>query len=798
MVGCIGRSCFSKTLVINDPQKKSKGHPNPSQGRITITPLSPYGTQIETNSTSSRQNISNKSSHVDGNENTLSSTQSRPVISENEFKLSTTEEILHSNGDSKKIAEKTKSVVENGKSTSVFETVNKPPKINEENSAIQSNQNGKLTNVFDTVDKQPVINGEDSDAYQSNRNTLESIDQVKPSISSIDELPNSGRRRTGVAPIPVRYDQMFEEKLPVCIKGPEDKKLIKTAIEQNEFINQIISEKVVDDVIGAMYNREVSANETIIKQGDKGSHMYISAKGKFQIIVKGEVVTEFEDVRVFGELAILYNAKRRATIKAMTAGRVWVLDSEVYQQIRIGKNIKEQEETMTFLSNNEILNVVGREALQIVANLLKTEFYPSGQQIVKQGDKGNTFYIIRAGTVTITKTGEGVVGIYKKGDCFGELALLEDDRRQATVTANPPGVECLTLARKEFIDHFGDVKKFKYMPVAPKGSIRPAAVEHNDISLNDLKIRKTLGVGGFGRVELVQHTKQENLVFALKYLKKVEVVAQGQQEHVFNEKNIQMACQSPFIVRLFRTYKDQKYIYFLMESCLGGDLWSLLQKQKIRRFEEKEARFICACVLEALDYLHVRGVVYRDLKPENLLIAANGYIKLTDFGFAKKISGKTYTFAGTPEYVAPEIVLNKGHDKAVDYWAFGAFVFEMLSGRTPFRTDDSSHMRTYNKILGGIDAVSFPSYINYKAKHLIEKLCRPVAMERLGMQDGGVQKIKSHKWFLGFDWAKLAKCEVPSPFKPKLSGPVDTKYFDQFKKDVFEPPDELSGWDEGF
>lgn len=237
-------------------------------------------------------------------------------------------------------------------------------------------------------------------------------------------------------------------------------------------------------------------------------------------------------------------------------------------------------------------------------------------------------------------------------------------------------------------------------------------------------------------------------------------------------------------------------VYFV----LGGDLWSLLQKQKNRRFDEKEARFICACVLEAFDHLHSKGIIYRDLKPENLLIDANGYIKLTDFGFAKQMTprGKTFTFAGTPEYVGPEIVLNRGHDRAVDYWAFGCFVFEMLTGRTPYRTDDSSHMRTYNKILSGIDNVVFPSYVTPKAKHLVEKLCRPIPAERLGMQKGGVKDIKNHRWYLGFEWQKLVNHEIPSPFKPKLKGPTDTSYFDKFKKDNDVPPDEISGWDKNF
>ncbi|XP_056631685.1 cGMP-dependent protein kinase, isozyme 1-like [Diorhabda sublineata] len=650
----------------------------------------------------------------------------------------------------------------------------------------------------------PQVSDQQVDTRKSNASEIDisSSDQNENMASgsiSVSSVENDEQRREGIA---VRIDANLDEKLPVYMKDPHDAELIRKAIEKNEFLYKIISKEHLDEVISAMYNREVSAKETIIKQGDKGKHMYISASGTFQIIIKGKLVDEFNDVRVFGEISILHNSRRLATIRAATAGRVWVLDNTVYQQIKIRHAIKQEDEIQEFLMNNEILNVVGKEALQVVSTLLKSEFYNSGEKIVKQGDRGDKFFIIRAGTVTITTEKDGIVGVYKKGDCFGELALLEEDCRKATVTANAPGVECLTLTRQEFIAHFGEVKKFKYIrvPDKPKDSIHSVNAEFDEIDLRDLKIKKTIGVGGFGRVELVQHVQNDNIVFALKYLKKIEIVQQCQQEHVFNEKVIQMSSRSPFIVRLYRTYKDRKYVYFLMEACLGGDLWSLLQRHKNRRFDEKDAIFICACVLLAFEYLHQRGIIYRDLKPENLLIAANGYIKLTDFGFSKKIVGvgKTYTFAGTPEYVAPEIVLNRGHDRAVDYWAFGVFVFEMLTGRTPFRTDDSTHMKTYNMILTGIDSTAFPTYINLKARQLIQKLCRPVPSERLGMHKNGILDIKNHKWFGGVDWQKFANLHVASPFKPKLSGPADTKYFDNFKKDTDNPPDELSGWDEKF
>lgn len=166
-------------------------------------------------------------------------------------------------------------------------------------------------------------------------------------------------------------------------------------------------------------------------------------------------------------------------------------------------------------------------------------------------------------------------------------------------------------------------------------------------------------------------------------------------------------CKSNF--RLFNTFRDKKYLYFLMEPCLGGDVWTVLQKNKF--FDEKTARFMTACVIESFEYLHTRNMIYRDLKPENLMLDNRGYVKLVDFGFAKRInpSHKTWTFAGTPEYVAPEIILNKGHDRAVDYWALGVFIHELLVGKPPFRGTD--HMKTYTLILRGIDSIQFPQRV---------------------------------------------------------------------------------------
>lgn len=545
-----------------------------------------------------------------------------------------------------------------------------------------------------------------------------------------------------------------------------------------------------------MYPKNVSAREVIIKEGDVGSHLYVSAHGSYEVLVKGKVTNRFEHSKVFGEIAILYDAKRNATIKAITSGKIWVLDRSAYQQIVIGSNIKEQNEILAFLKQVPNFNKKDDQVLQDIGNLLRKEFFNANQVIVRQGDRGDKFYIIRAGTVTVSKNEKGVIGILERGQFFGERALLEEDSRQATVTANAPGVECLTLSREEFLQHFQDFEKSEPKPLKKVEQL--TRNKYSDVELKDLVKIRTLGMGGFGRVELRQHIKNKNWTFALKCLKKIDIVSQRQQEHVFNEKNLQMACSSIFIVRLYKTFRDSRYLYFLMEPCLGGDLCSLLQKQRNKRFSEPDARFLAACTLEALAYIHERAIIYRDLKPENLVIDNKGYVKLADFGFAKKLGvrGKTYTFGGTPEYVAPEVILNRGHDKAVDYWALGILIFELLHGRTPFKTE--SRMKTFNLILRGIDNIFFNNKLPPTVSNLIKRLCKPMPTDRLGCLKGGAQDVRNHRWFKGFEWEKLYARTLRAPWVPKLKSNTDTSYFDLFPYDNDIPPDDFSGWDTNF
>merc|ERR1719223_34080 len=218
----------------------------------------------------------------------------------------------------------------------------------------------------------------------------------------------------------------------------------------------------------------------------------------------------------------------------------------------------------------------------------------------------------------------------------------------------------------------------------------------------------------------------------------------------------------PFIVKIYQALQDKKYIYFLMNLLPGGELMDLLDSQ--RHFPESWTRFYGATVLSAFQTIHGKQIAYRDLKPENLVLDAEGYCYVIDFGLAKKCDkGKTWTFCGTPDYLAPEIIRGKGHDWGVDYWGLGVLLYELTNGYPPFYADDPTN--TARKIIKG--TYSTPSNFSDALGNLIKKLLCEQS-KRLGRTQGGAEEIVKHQWFSGFDWEALLAKEMKVPSKPNV------------------------------
>jgi len=287
---------------------------------------------------------------------------------------------------------------------------------------------------------------------------------------------------------------------------------------------------------------------------------------------------------------------------------------------------------------------------------------------------------------------------------------------------------------------------------------------------------ETLGTGTFGRVRLVSVDLGRNRIqhFALKILKKSEILRLKQVEHLRSEKDILLKVAHPFIVSLYATFQDTANLYMVMEFVPGGELFT--QLRKCGRFVNETARFYAAEIVLAFAYLHERNIIYRDLKPENLLIDRDGHIKVTDFGFAKIVLDRTWTLCGTPEYLAPEIIQSRGHGKAVDWWALGILIFEMLAGYPPFY--DENPFAIYQKILGG--EIEFPRHFDPYAKELVKRLLTHDRTKRYGCLKDGPEDIKNHKWFRGINWIECYKRRIRAPYLPTVLSADDTSNFEKY------------------
>jgi serine/threonine protein kinase len=308
-----------------------------------------------------------------------------------------------------------------------------------------------------------------------------------------------------------------------------------------------------------------------------------------------------------------------------------------------------------------------------------------------------------------------------------------------------------------------------------------ALSEHFPLSLADFNVGVTLGTGSFGRVKFSTH-KVKGSHWAIKMLKKSEVIRLQQVEHMVSEKTILAALSHPFIVTLAGTFQDPRYLYMVLEYVVGGEFFTHLRNAQ--RLENNNAKFYAAQVSLIFEYLHSQDFIYRDLKPENLLLDKMGYIKITDFGFAKRVAFKTYTLCGTPEYIAPEVLLNKGHGKGVDWWTLGILMYEMLVGQPPFVDDDP--MGIYQQILAG--KVNFPRFIDRNAKSLIKKLLVADLTKRFGCLKAGASDIKNHKWYAGLDWSGLLDKELVAPVIPNVQDETDTSNFDPYPDSLEEAP----------
>lgn len=583
---------------------------------------------------------------------------------------------------------------------------------------------------------------------------------------------------------------------------------------KNVELLQRLSNNQLQKVAAALKLQRFNDGEYIIRQGEDGNTFYIIVEGKVRCTsrsaspdaVEKELMVLYRG-NYFGEMALMLHEPRQANCIAVGSVDCYVMDRTQFTKL-LGplRSLIDRQMRIRVLRSVPLLSSLTDDELDILAHALNVVSFEDKSKIIREGDSGDTFFMISDGKVSVQKSGFEIMQL-RSGEFFGERALLANEPRAADCVAVGQ-VECLTLQRDAFekllgkLDHImqREIQRQQMMQqaVLGKADTRVAAPAAKQILFKDLEKIRTIGSGTFGRVLLVRH-RPTNQAFALKCMQKANIVETHQQKNVLYEKGIIQECDHSFILKLFETYSDANQLYMLFELVQGGELWSLLYEKSFQvargpagAFDVSVARFYASNVAESLRYLQKMEVAYRDLKPENLVIDSQGYLKMVDFGFAKHVpyyrSGmlmeRSFTLCGTPEYLAPELVLNKGHGKAVDHWALGCLLYELIAGRTPFQHNDQN--KIFEKIIQGRAQIKFHPKFDPDAKDLVLKLLEPNPALRIGSLAGGMQDVLNHPFFTNakFDWAALAKKTMKAPFVPQLKDAFDAANFDAGSEDA--------------
>eukprot|EP00421_Protoceratium_reticulatum_P018552 CAMPEP_0168393496 /NCGR_PEP_ID=MMETSP0228-20121227/19048_1 /TAXON_ID=133427 /ORGANISM="Protoceratium reticulatum, Strain CCCM 535 (=CCMP 1889)" /LENGTH=932 /DNA_ID=CAMNT_0008406879 /DNA_START=71 /DNA_END=2869 /DNA_ORIENTATION=- len=410
-------------------------------------------------------------------------------------------------------------------------------------------------------------------------------------------------------------------------------------------------------------------------------------------------------------------------------------------------------ELKTVLSDIFLFKNLPDEQVEHTVRRLERRQYAAGDTIVQQGEEAKNFYLIHSGSVQVLKDAHQVRTL-GRWDYFGERGLLTRERRSATCRAEEP-CTCFSLEATVFADIVGTFRK---------------ELEHRmhlqdlDITTSDLRLKAVVGRGSFGIVKLVHHRNDESKCYALKCVSKKQVVRQGQQKSISIEREINAQCYHPCIMQFIKTFQDSKNVYFLTEFLGGGDLFYAIRE--IGNLTKDQTQLYGGSIALALEYLHARGIMYRDLKPENVLLDFKGNAKLVDFGCCKKAL-RTNTLVGTPEYFAPETILGKGYTCAIDWWALGVMMHEFIVGPLPFGRETEDQLDLFREILEA--PLQFPNYVTDEtAISIISGLLERTPELRLGASKRGAKEIKDVPYFAGFNWDGLVGRYTKVPYVPNL------------------------------
>ncbi|CAJ1405244.1 unnamed protein product [Effrenium voratum] len=605
---------------------------------------------------------------------------------------------------------------------------------------------------------------------------LLSLNREKFAELRLEDYVKFADRKTGVATI---------EAKPPSEKTESERQLMLSALQESSTLggkSGSLLESQAEALVDLMWKQTVEARQAVITQGNMADYFYIIQAGSFALQEGGIPKEVLKPGDCFGELPLLQLRPHQHSVAAKERSTVWVIDRWQFKNILFKVPEHKVFEYIGYLDRVQILDALSLDEKTFTAQALTEMTFEEGDVILKQGETGDTFYILFDGEVTVLINGNQVARLQASTEeltahHFGEKALLSSQPRAATVQVTSPQAKVLALDRIAFNQLLGSLEEIIQAQEdgrtrATKNLKGVTAKPFQKIFRKDLVGVGLLGVGQFGAVELVAHKYAEE-TFAMKSCSKGLLVKTKKKDVVLNEKMALSYVLSPFIIQLFETYSDDQTLYLLLEAALGGDLHGLFCRKKLYG-SERHVVFYTAGATLALDYLHKRRIIHRDLRPENILITTEGYMKLCDFGLAKFVVEQSHTNCGCPDYYAPEMVLASGHGSALDWWTLGVLLFELMAGQPPFESPNP--MQIFARILHGLRKAPYLPEIGRAPADLVKNLLRKEPADRLPVRLG-IAKLKDHRFFHDMNWSLLADLKFEAPYKPNVRSKRDLANF---------------------
>ena len=524
------------------------------------------------------------------------------------------------------------------------------------------------------------------------------------------------------------------------------------------FNNSKVFKKINSKIIAKSFQffkfRSLKNNELVYPKGQKISE-------KLCVVLEGNIVdkkinkVEAKRYEILFEKRLSENSEE--VIKNnLVADPDCILAEIDYNKFKetVGGDLNEAQTKSNQLASFEhvpMFRILSDEKIEFLQNNLKVEKFANGKKIITQGEIGDKLFIIKKGRVDFFVNSRYIRSL-NDGEEFGARSLiLSTEKRSATAIANGE-VVCYTLT--------ADIFKSILEPNLYEYFTNKIFLEDNTIELKDLDNVKELGSGNFGSVNLVRN-KKNKFLYAIKALNLEQVKIENLEECVEVEKDVLLKIDHPFIMKMVKYLKNDNYIFFINEYIKGKELWEVIRD--IGLLNKEQTQYYGGSILLAIDYLHKQKIIYRDIKPENVMVSVKGYIKIIDFGTVKEIQDRTSTIIGTSHYMAPEITKGEGYSFQVDIWSIAICMYEFFCGKLPFGEDYDDPMDIYRAV--SQEELSFPNFVkDEKFMQLMNKMLRKSPTNRLWK----FKQIKEDPYFKDFDWNKLISLSYPPPYKLKM------------------------------